>query len=63
MIIKIEYTYINLDKVQYIQPFKDAKGNWIIKVQFAPSGYINIGSYKGKGVADKVISISLRRNK
>ena len=55
MIIKIEDTYINLDKVQYILPFKDAKGSWIIKVQFAPSGYIHIGAYSNKDIADKVI--------
>lgn len=59
MITKIDDTYINLDKIQYIQPFKDAKGAWVIKVQFAPSGYKNIGRYGGKDTADEVITEAL----
>ena len=56
MIIKIEDTYINLDKVHHIVPFKDAKGNWTIRVSFSPSGYVNIGEYDGKDIANRIIS-------
>jgi len=57
MIIKIEDTYINLDKVQHIAPFKDTKNmiNWKIRVTFSPSGYVNIGKYLGKDIADQFI--------
>ena len=55
MIIKIEDTHINLDLVQHIEPFKDAKGSWLIRVQFSPSGYITIGAFSSKDIANKAI--------
>ncbi len=45
MIIKIADNYINLDNVKWMVPVKRGESKYLLRIEFNPSGHIEIGNF------------------